>query len=71
MKKLLLLVWIFLFACGNNAENNAAGDSVNRSGAAGNTGTLIGDSIQLPDTGDRRINYDNLPASPEPSDTNK
>jgi len=45
MKKLLILVWVFLFACGNNGENRA--DVQDTSNA---DGRLIGDSIHMPDT---------------------
>lgn len=75
MKKLVILVWAFLFACDNKGANTGdMNDSVSRSGQNDSTqidGRLIGDSIQIPDTGDRRVDYDKLPASPDPSDTVK
>lgn len=76
MKKLLILVWVFLFACDNNGSSTGdMDDSVNRSGendtAQGDGRLLGGDSIQIQDTGSRRVNYDKLPASPDPSDSVK
>jgi len=69
MKKLMILVWAFLFACNNKSENSESGkDTANikdiTDTSAFDATDRMRDSIQMPTSDTTKIDNDNLGNSP-------
>jgi|GEM_PF-2869682 len=73
MKKLLILVWVFLFACNNKSENSEGGKDTANTNDITDTSAFdatdrMRDSIQMPTSDTTKIDDDNLGNSPRDND---